>query len=50
MKTKNKRELEKYWAEQAERKAKLARKKTASDEKEKPADADKESSGSQSAE
>lgn len=50
MKTKNKRELEKYWAEQDARKAKLAKKKTAPAEKEKPTEAGEESSGSQSAE
>lgn len=52
MKNKNKRELEKYWADQAARKAKLAGKKTASAEKEKPADAQtgkEEAAGSQSA-
>lgn len=52
MKNKNKRELEKYWAKEAERKAKLARKKTASAEKAKSAEAEagkEEPSGSHSA-
>lgn len=50
MKNKNKRELEKYWAQEAARKARLARKKAAVAEKVKPADAQagKEPNGSQS--
>lgn len=33
MKSKNQRDLEKYWAEQAAKKAKLAKKKTPKDER-----------------
>jgi hypothetical protein len=50
MKNKNKRELEKYWAKEAAKKAKVAKKKTSAAEKvnQAEAQADKEPSGSQS--
>lgn len=38
MKNKNKREMEKYWADQAAKKAKAAKKKTAQDEQKNPAE------------
>lgn len=36
MKNKNKREMEKYWADQAAKKAKAAKKKTAAEEQKNP--------------
>jgi hypothetical protein len=44
MKTKNQRELQKYWAEQAAKKAKAAQKTTRPEENPKPAAAAKEKS------
>lgn len=47
MKNKNKRELEKYWADQAVKKAKAAKKKTAAEEQKNPAESAGDAESSQ---